>query len=51
MTFLFGYLLNYIYGFVNNYGLAIIIFTIILKLVMLSVLCRMDKLDKIIDMF
>ena len=31
---IFGYLLNFIYGIVNNYGIAIIIFTIILKLVM-----------------
>ena len=28
---IFGYLLNYIYSFCNNYGISIIIFTIILK--------------------
>lgn len=46
ITFLaniFGYLLNYIYGFVNNYGLAIIIFTIILKLVMLPISIKQQK--------
>ena len=26
---IFGYVLNFIYEFVNNYGLAIILFTII----------------------
>lgn len=40
---IFGYLLNYIYGFVNNYGLAIIIFTIILKLVMLPISIKQQK--------
>ena len=27
---IFGYVLNFIYNYVNNYGLAILIFTIIL---------------------
>ena len=40
---IFGYLLNFIYGFVNNYGLAIIIFTIILKLVMLPISIKQQK--------
>ena len=30
---LFGYILNAIYGVVNNYGIAIILFTILLKLI------------------
>ena len=30
---IFGYVLNFIYEFVNNYGLAMIIFTIVIKLV------------------
>ena len=29
---IFGYLLAFIYGFINNYGLAIIIFTIFIKI-------------------
>lgn len=32
---LFGYILNFIYNLVHNYGLAIIIFSILLKLVLL----------------
>ena len=31
---IFGYFLNFIYNIVNNYGVAIIIFTILLKMVM-----------------
>ena len=34
---IFGYALNFIYGIVKNYGLAIIIFIILLKLIMLSI--------------
>ena len=40
---IFGYLLNFIYGIVNNYGIAIIIFTIILKLVMLPISIKQQK--------
>lgn len=40
---IFGYLLNFIYDGVNNYGLAIIIFTIILKLVMLPISIKQQK--------
>ena len=43
---IFGYLLNAIYGFVNNYGLAIIIFTIILKLIMLPISMKQQKTMK-----
>ena len=32
---IFGYLLNIINNFVGNYGLAIILFTLIIKLIML----------------
>lgn len=39
----FGYLLNAIYNVVNNYGLAIIIFTIILKVVMLPVSIKQQR--------
>ena len=34
---IFGFILNQIYNMVNNYGIAIILFTIILKLVMLPI--------------
>ena len=40
---LFGYVLNYVYGFVQNYGLAIIIFTILLKVVMLPITIWQQK--------
>lgn len=39
----FGYLLNAIYNVVNNYGLAIIIFTIILKVLMLPVSIKQQR--------
>lgn len=40
---IFGYLLNVIYGVVNNYGIAIIIFTILLKLIMLPITIKQQK--------
>ena len=42
----FGYILNYIYGIVNNYGLAIIIFTILLRLLMLPFSIKQQKTMK-----
>ena len=43
---LFGYLLNFIYGLVNNYGIAIIIFTIVIKLLMLPISIKQQKTMK-----
>ena len=43
---LFGYLLNFIYDLVNNYGLAIIIFTIVIKLLMLPISIKQQKTMK-----
>ena len=43
---IFGYALNFIYGIVQNYGLAIIIFTILLKLVMLPISINQQKTMK-----
>lgn len=43
---LFGYLLNGIYGIVNNYGIAIIIFTLIVKGVMLPISIKQQKTMK-----
>ena len=43
---LFGYLLNNIYGQVNNYGIAIILFTIILKVIMLPISIKQQKTMK-----
>ena len=42
----FGYVLNFIYNLVNNYGLAIIIFTILLKLIMLPISIKQQKTMK-----
>lgn len=38
-----GYVLNFIYGFIGNYGISIIIFTIILKLIMLPISVKQQK--------
>ncbi len=43
---LFGYVLNAIYGIVDNYGIAIIIFTIVLKLIMLPISIKQQKTMK-----
>ena len=43
---LFGYLLNGIYGVVNNYGIAIIIFTLIVKGLMLPISIKQQKTMK-----
>ena len=42
----FGYVLNFIYGFVGNYGLAIILFSILIKLVMLPLSIKQQKTMK-----
>jgi len=42
----FGYVLNFIYGLVNNYGLAIIIFTILLRLLLLPMNLKQQKTMK-----
>ena len=39
----FGYLLRYIYGMVNNYGLAIILFTIAVQIILLPVTIKQHK--------
>ena len=43
---LFGYLLNFLYNIVNNYGLAIILFSIIIKLLMLPLSIKQQKAMK-----
>lgn len=43
---IFGYVLNVLYQFVNNYGLAIILFSIILKIIMLPVSIKQQKTMK-----
>ena len=43
---IFGYILNFIYNFVGNYGLALIIFTVLLKLAMLPMSIKQQKTMK-----
>ena len=40
---IFGYVLNFIYNFVGNYGLELIIFTVLLKLAMLPMSINQQK--------
>ena len=43
---IFGYLLVFLYNLVNNYGLAIIIFTCIIKLILLPLSIKQQKTTK-----
>ena len=43
---LFGYILNYIYQFVQNYGVSIILFSILLKLILLPLSIKQQKTMK-----
>ena len=40
---IFGYLLNFLYTILNNYGLAIIIFSILVKLILLPLTIKQQK--------
>ena len=40
---IFGYLLNIIYELIKNYGLAIILFSILLKLILLPLTIKQQK--------
>jgi len=42
----FGYILNAIYSFVNNYGVAIIIFSIIFKIILIPLTIKQQKTMK-----
>ncbi len=43
---LFGYLLSFLYNLINNYGIAIILFTIIIKLLLLPLSIKQQKTMK-----
>ncbi len=43
---LFGYLLQFLYGLINNYGIAIILFTVIIKIVLLPLSIKQQKTMK-----
>ena len=40
---LFGYILAFLYDLINNYGLAIILFTIIIKIILLPLSIKQQK--------
>ncbi len=40
---LFGYLLNWLYNLVNNYGIAIIIFSVILRVILIPITIKQQK--------
>ena len=41
---LFGYVLNFLYEFIGNYGLAIILFSVLVKIVMLPISNETDSI-------
>ena len=43
---IFGYLLNFVYNIVNNYGLSIIIFTVLIKIILLPISIKQQKTMK-----
>ena len=43
---IFGYILNIINNFVDNYGLAIILFTLVIKLLMLPLSIKQQRTMK-----
>lgn len=43
---LFGYVLNFLYQLIHNYGLAIILFSVVLKIVMLPISIKQQKTMK-----
>lgn len=43
---IFGYVLNFLYEFIGNYGLAIILFSVILKIIMLPISIKQQKTMK-----
>ena len=40
---IFGYVLNFIYNFIENYGLSIIIFSIVIKIIMIPISIKQHK--------
>ena len=39
----FGYILNYLYNLVNNYGIAIILFSVLLRIILLPITVKQQK--------
>ena len=40
---IFGYLLNFLYNLVNNYGVAILIFSVVLRIVLIPITIKQQK--------
>ena len=40
---IFGYILNFLYELINNYGIAIIIFSILLRLILIPITIKQQK--------
>ena len=40
---LFGYLLNFLYNIFNNYGIAIIVFSVILRIILIPVTTKTNQ--------
>ena len=40
---IFGYLLNWLYNFFNNYGVAIIVFSIILRIILIPITIKQQQ--------
>ena len=43
---IFGYVLNFFYDLTNNYGVAIIIFSILLRLILIPITIKQQKAMK-----
>ena len=43
---IFGYILNFFYELINNYGIAIIIFSILLRLILIPITIKQQKTMK-----
>ena len=44
---IFGYVLNFMNNFVGNYGLAIILFTVLIKIIMLPLSIKQQRTIRI----
>ena len=40
---IFGYLLNWLYNIFNNYGVAIIVFSVILRIILIPITIKQQK--------
>ena len=40
---IFGYVLNFLYGIFNNYGIAIIVFSVLLRIILIPITIKQQK--------